>query len=135
MSGSGTDDPKDAEGSGVSGADPIFFEISEDENPVIGNSPASFRGNVVGEIDEFDRPDASLTVRTKTLSLPEQRYRLAKYMLALVGLLGFMIIGSAFFASDESYAQVKELAPIIFSPLVTLLGTCVAWYYASNKKD
>jgi len=33
------------------------------------------------------------------------------------------------------YAQVKELAPIIFSPLVTLLGTCVAWYYASNKKD
>lgn len=113
------------------------MSISENLNPVpAGSAPLSpFQGNIVGEIDESLLPDDSLEVDTKRLSLPEQRYRLAKYMLGIVGILGFLIIGSAFFASDESYAQVKELAPIIFSPLVTLLGTCVAWYYASNKKE
>lgn len=68
------------------------------------------------------------------LTLLGQRFLLAAAMLAVTTLLAIVIIAAAFMASDANYERVRELAPIIFTPIVTLLGTSVAWYYASDVK-
>ena len=119
----------------------ISDEISEDAAPTGGSAFGgdSFHRNVIDTIDESDEPadydPDSVVLQTRSLPLKEQRYRLARYMLLLVAVLALVIFAAALAAPGEKFAQVKEMAPLIFSPLVTLLGTCIAWYYASNKNS
>ncbi len=55
--------------------------------------------------------------------------------LLLVAVVSLIVLLAAFFASESNYENVKEIAPIVFTPLATLLGTAVAWYYAGETKE
>lgn len=100
---------------------------------------------IVGELSEEEQPRGLTVTATGSdvayvagedlnLKLLNQRFKLAASMLTVTALLASFILGAAYLTSDANYAQVKELAPIVFTPIVTLLGTSVAWYYASDSR-
>lgn len=89
-----------------------------------------------GELFEDETPGTGDTFRKlPTSPLHRPRQWIAIGLLVLVAALAVLIVSAAFFTSDANYERVKEIAPIVFSPLVTLLGTAVAWFYATEKKN
>lgn len=71
----------------------------------------------------------------KGKSLHEQRFDLAKYLLYAVAALAAALLIACVWGPADRLDAVKALAPVLFGPLVTLFGTSVAWYYASDKKS
>lgn len=67
--------------------------------------------------------------------LHQQRFTLAIGLLILVALIAIGLLGAAIFVPTDHIEAVKSMGSVVFGPLVTLLGTSFAWYYASRKSD
>ena len=101
--------------------------------------PEASDPNEVDAIDEMEPPQSLkskvLQPRWRTKSLHEQRFDLARMLLFVVaGLAGALLVG-CIFVPIERLEAIQSLAPVIFGPLVTLFGTSVAWYYATDAKS
>lgn len=74
-----------------------------------------------------------LSRRSRRLKLPEQRYRLARALMVTVAILAIGILLAVMFTGESRLENLKSTAAIIFGPLVTLLGTSFAWYFAKSS--
>lgn len=118
---------------------------NDNETPDDGKTPDDGEPGpvVIANLNDFSIPEGlknNPPIRSRRgtrlhLTLLGQRFLLAAAILLLTSILALLILCAAFFVSDTSYQQVKELAPIVFTPIVTLLGTSVAWYFASDAKQ
>lgn len=75
----------------------------------------------------------SVDKKTRKLDLPEQRFWLAVALLATVATLAIGLVLAVMLTGESRLEQVKSIAGIVFGPLVTLLGTSFAWYFAKNS--
>jgi hypothetical protein len=66
-------------------------------------------------------------------SLPEHRFKLAVALLATVSILAIGLVLAVMFTGETRLESIRSIAAIIFGPLVTLLGTSFAWYFAKNS--
>lgn len=114
----------------------------QSDSPKVGQA---IHEDLTPNISENEPPvygvEAPLETAAKELELHtarqllEGRWKIARGLLVLVAILAIAIFASAFVLSDSNYNNVKEIAPIVFSPLVTLLGTAVGWYYAAAARE
>jgi hypothetical protein len=90
-------------------------------------------------IDEAEPPQSLknkvLQPRWRTKSLHEQRFDLARMLLYVVGGLAAALLVACVAVPVDRLEAIQSLAPVIFGPLVTLFGTSVAWYYATDKSE
>lgn len=92
---------------------------------------------IVGEIVEDKVPlplEAGLQPRLgNKASLPEHRFKLAVALLATVSILAIGLVVAVMFTGESRLESIRSIAGIIFGPLVTLLGTSFAWYFAKTS--
>lgn len=68
----------------------------------------------------------------KKAGLPEHRFRLAVALLLTVSILAIGLVLAVMFTGESRLESIRSIAGIVFGPLVTLLGTSFAWYFAKN---
>lgn len=83
-----------------------------------------------------DKPAGSLIPYSRhDEDLAKHRFTLAWMLLALVAAVALIGLAAAFWIDTSRFTQMRETVQVIFGPLVTLLGTSFAWYYATQKKQ
>lgn len=91
---------------------------------------------VSGPIDEDLTPRPGVEVGQKSSTdLHDQRFRLALILLRIVAAATVGLIIAAAFVHGDQLEAVKSIASIVFGPLVTLLGTSFAWYFANKDSN
>ncbi|KZM68518.1 hypothetical protein IU494_30385 [Nocardia terpenica] len=71
----------------------------------------------------------------RSRSLHEQRFTLAVVLLVVVAAAAGYLLWASVWAPGDHLESVRETGAVVFGPLVTLLGTSFAWYYATRKND
>ncbi|WP_380177003.1 hypothetical protein ACFEMC_23305 (plasmid) [Kineococcus sp. DHX-1] len=79
--------------------------------------------------------DAETISATAPPDLNKHRFTLAWLLLALVALFAIGSVIAAILLPTNRFEQAREVIQIVFGPLVTLLGTSFAWYYASSRNS
>ncbi|WP_433598849.1 hypothetical protein ACQPXH_24555 [Nocardia sp. CA-135953] len=110
---------------------------SEDPDPTgIHEAEPPLSGLIdVTPITEDETPQGVVGVATVGERLDGHRFSLASQLLWLVAATTVILLGAAIFAPSDHLEAVKSIASVVFGPLITLLGTSFAWYYASRKSD
>ncbi|MFJ2834624.1 hypothetical protein ACIO52_04610 [Nocardia sp. NPDC087230] len=85
------------------------------------------------EIREDLVPQTGVVGATVGVPLHRQRYLLASRLLILVGVISVMLLAAVVFAPADRVEGVKTIGSVIYGPLITLLGTSFAFYYASRR--
>jgi hypothetical protein len=71
--------------------------------------------------------------RKETPPPHRHRLRLALHLLWLIGILTVGAGAAVVFVPDEQRVQaIEDFLPIVYGPLITLLGTSFTWYYAGE---
>jgi hypothetical protein len=71
----------------------------------------------------------------KKAGLPEHRFMLAIALLATVSILAIGLVVAVMLTGESRLESIRSIAGIIFGPLVTLLGTSFAWYFAKTSES
>ncbi len=84
-------------------------------------------------ITEYEPPQAGVVGARVGEPLDNHRFSLASQLLWLVAATTVILLAAAVFAPTDHLEAVKSIASVVFGPLITLLGTSFAWYYATRK--
>ena len=98
------------------------------------------------EVWEEDQPPSALQAPVKGTSpvvskrrrlgdLNNHRMRLANQLLWILGIIAVLLIFCVTFGPSRNESDIREVAAIIFPPLLTLAGTSFAWFYATRDRD
>lgn len=66
--------------------------------------------------------------------LDDLRYRLARYTLLFVATEGVGSMLLLLVLPPDRLDVLRELLPLIFAPIVALVSTCFAWFFASESR-
>ena len=90
-----------------------------------------------GELVEHRAPRLSQPPRKKegaSRRLNDRRYTITLFLLATVAFLAVVsLVFSFVLSSQEDEEDLRDLMSIIFGPLVALLGTSFAWFFARGE--
>ena len=94
---------------------------------------------IVGTIEE-DKPPLPLRSAGGQPELGEDvvkyhRFRLALSLLVTVAIIAIGLLVGVMFTGVNRLDALKSIAGIVFGPLVTLLGTSFAWYFATKSSE
>jgi hypothetical protein len=101
------------------------------------NIVGTIEENIVGTIEEDNLPlplNEGVRPRLGGNPLPQHRFRLAISLLGTVAILAIGLVAAVMFTGESRLEALKSIAGIIFGPLVTLLGTSFAWYFAKSSE-
>ncbi|MFE3447073.1 hypothetical protein ACFXNW_28910 [Nocardia sp. NPDC059180] len=85
------------------------------------------------EEDETPTSGTHAVTMSNVVSVSQHRFTLARGLLALVAATSLFLLAASVFAPVDKLEAVKSMGSIVFGPLVTLLGTSFAWYYATRR--
>ncbi len=71
--------------------------------------------------------------RSGSRSLNDRRYSLARLLLLAFGLASAAVLVLLRLLPDNRLEELRSIAPLILSPLATLIGAAVAWFYADRN--
>lgn len=111
--------------------DPDPQQIHEDEPGLPLPGPGYADKNM--PITEDESPQAGVVGARVGEPLDNHRFSLASQLLWLVAATTVALLLAAAFAPADHLEAVKSIASVVFGPLITLLGTSFAWYYATRK--
>ncbi|WP_328712286.1 hypothetical protein [Nocardia salmonicida] len=109
--------------------------IQDDSTRLLSEDPGDPLGVIaIGrEIREDLVPQAGVLGASVGEPLHKQRFLLAHRLLLLVGAISVILLAGVIFAPADRIEAVKTVASIIYGPLVALLGTSFAFYYAGGR--
>jgi hypothetical protein len=104
----------------------------------ITDTPA--QPTVVGDVTERDPHPLGIrgiieTGRPKGFTLNDRRFQLTAGLMVLVGVLSIGMFALVAFLPADRANVIKDLIPVIFGPLVTLVGTSFAWFFATTDRE
>lgn len=122
----------------------LWLQASDQVTTDAGSdSDVNTGGDGLLEVFEEDKPPSSLEgakpepARSSSPVVPKSwsRHQLARGLLILLAALGLALIVAVALAPERNQGDLRELAAILYPPLVTLAGTSFAFFYGSSRRD
>jgi len=69
------------------------------------------------------------------VNLNDRRVQLTLFLMLLVALVSGATFLLMAYLPDSRMSTFREVLPVIFTPLVTLLGTSFGWFFATSDRE
>ncbi|MEU1523935.1 hypothetical protein ABZ413_17215 [Nocardia rhamnosiphila] len=124
----------------AAGAESDDPQTDHKDEPPFGEADSPVEDHAESDyFNEDDLPNQGLegisVAPTPGRTLHEQRFTLAASLLVVVAGAALILLLASIFAPIDHLDSVRSAGSVVFGPLVTLLGTSFAWYYASRQSD